>query len=284
MVVSDDELKRMKAPVLHVWFTDDNTKEHREKLVVDRLTGQRRTVKGTKADYEYEVKWEGKPTTFTAWLSLDRLEDMGWGKGLKAVDEKVASRASSFAMPLTASNVEKHLENIGLDREFGTHCRIGQLSGGQKVKVALAAAMWNCPHIVILDEPTNYLDRESLGALSGAVQKFEGGVVIISHNAEFTGTVCPEIWNMTPATDTEPAKLNLDGDLEWTKNAEKEKIEAKQIEEVTDAFGNTVKVKAPKGKKTLSRQEKKKLERKRAAQKAAGEYYEGCNGSGSEDD
>jgi elongation factor 3 len=282
MQVSDEELKLMKTAVQHIWFTDDGTKEHREKLVVDRLTGQRRTVKGTKQDYEYEVKWDGKPTTFTAWLTQEKLEEMGWGKGLKAVDEKVASRASSFAMPLTASNVERHLECIGLDREFGTHCRIASLSGGQKVKVALAAAMWNCPHLVILDEPTNYLDRESLGALAGAVKTFEGGVVIISHNAEFTGQVCPEIWNMSPATDTEPAKLNLDGDLEWTKNAEKEKIEVKQMEDMTDAAGNTIKAVKAKTKRTMSRQEKKKLERKRAAQKASGEYYEGINGTDDE--
>lgn len=283
MQVSDEELKKMKQPILHVWVTDD-TKEHREKLVIDKLTGQRRTVKGTKDDYEYEIKWEGKPQTFTAWQSREKLEGMGWEKAIKAVDEKVASRASSFAMPLTASNVEKHLVNTGLEREFATHVRLGALSGGQKVKVALAAAMWNCPHIVILDEPTNYLDREALGALAEAIKTFEGGVVIISHNAEFTGAVCPEIWNMTPATDTEPAKLNLEGDLEWTKNAEKEKIEVKQIDEVTDAFGNTVKVKAKKTKKGMSRQEKKKLERKRAAQKAAGEYYEGINGTDDEDE
>lgn len=282
MQVSDEEMKLMKEPVLHVWFTDEGTKEHRQKLVVDKLSGQRRTVKGTKQDYEYEVKWEGKPSTFTAFLAQEKLEKMGWSKGLKAVDEKVASRASSYAMPLTASNVEKHLENIGLDREFGTHCRISSLSGGQKVKVALAASMWACPHIVILDEPTNYLDRESLGALVGAIKIFEGGVVIISHNAEFTGQVCPEIWNLEPATDTEPAKLNLAGDLDWTKNAEKEKIEVKQMEEMTDAFGNTVKVAKAKQKKGMSRQEKKKLDRKRAAQKAAGEYYEGINGTDDE--
>lgn len=118
-------------------------------------------------------------------------------------------------------------------------------------------------------------------ALTYAIKDFDGGVVIISHNSEFTGEVCPEVWNLTPATDTEPAKLNLEGDLDWTKNAEKEKIEVKQITETTDAFGNTVKVKAPK-KKKMSRQEKKKLERKRAAQKAAGEYYEGINGTDSE--
>jgi elongation factor 3 len=76
--------------------------------------------------------------------------------------------------------------------------------------------MWNQPHILILDEPTNYLDRESLGALAGtvffhcteshtlithitflgAITEFEGGVVIISHNNEFVSTLCPEEWVM----------------------------------------------------------------------------------------
>lgn len=283
MQVSDAELKLMKVPIDYKWMTEDE-KEHRAKLIVEKLTGQRRLQRGTKSDYEYEVKWEGKPSTFTAWISLDALEERGWTKSCKAVDEKVASRASAFAMPLTSSNVEKHLENIGLDREFGTHFRLGSLSGGQKVKVALAAAMWNCPHIVILDEPTNYLDRESLGALTGAIQEFGGGVVIISHNSEFTGAVCPEVWNLTPATETEPAKLNLEGDLDWTKNAEKEKIEVKQMDEMTDAFGNTVKVSKKRSKKKMSRQEKKKLDRRRAAQKASGEYFPGCNGTDSEED
>ena len=83
--------------------------------------------------------------------------------------------------------------------------------------VVLAAAMWNQPHILILDEPTNSLDRESLGALAGigdswtgleyyflgstiyhtgAISEFEGGVVIISHNNEFVSTLCPEEWVM----------------------------------------------------------------------------------------
>ena len=87
---------------------------------------------------------------------------------LKFVDDAIAMRATQYARPLNAVNVEKHLEDIGLEREFGTHMRIGALSGGQKVKVVLAAALWNCPHMLILDEPTNYLDRDSLAALAGA--------------------------------------------------------------------------------------------------------------------
>ena len=51
------------------------------------------------------------------------------------------------------------------------------------MKVVLAAAMWNCPHLLVLDEPTNYLDRDSLGALAEGIRTFDGGVIMISHNA-----------------------------------------------------------------------------------------------------
>ena len=62
------------------------------------------------------------------------------------------------------------------------------------VSTRAGAAMWMQPHLVILDEPTNYLDRESLGALADAIREFEGGVVIISHNNDFTTALCPETW------------------------------------------------------------------------------------------
>ncbi|KAK1870371.1 hypothetical protein I4F81_012833 [Pyropia yezoensis] len=278
MVVSDEEMKQMKQPVMHVWQNEEKTREFREKLVIDRLTTHRRNEKGSNTEFEYEVIWEKKPQTFTSWLRGDKLRAMGWDKTMKAVDEKVASRAGS-TMALTSSNVEKHLENVGLDREFGTHCRIGALSGGQKVKVVLAAAMWNQPHIVILDEPTNYLDRDSLGALAGAIKEFDGGVVIISHNSEFTSAVCPETWVLSPATETEPAKLDLQGDAEWMKEAMSQTVDFKIVEEIQDGQGNTIKVAAPKSTKKLSRKQIKARERKRAAQKACGEYYPGCNGT-----
>ena len=50
-------------------------------------------------------------------------------------------------------------------------------------QVVIAAAMWNNPHILILDEPTNYLDRDSLGALATAIKEYGGGVIMISHSS-----------------------------------------------------------------------------------------------------
>ncbi len=49
--------------------------------------------------------------------------------------------------------------------------------------MVLGAAMWNAPHMLVLDEPTNYLDRESLGALAAAIKEYGGGVVMISHHS-----------------------------------------------------------------------------------------------------
>lgn len=107
---------------------------------------------------------------------------MGFTKMVNEIDSKEAARLGLQTRPLTTAVIQKHLEDVGIEPEFGTHSRMRGLSGGQKVKVVLAAAMWNNPHILVLDEPTNYLDRESLGALAGAIRNYGGGCLMISHN------------------------------------------------------------------------------------------------------
>jgi ABC-type methionine transport system ATPase subunit len=69
-------------------------------------------------------------------------------------------QAGLMAKPLTALNVQKHLEDFGLEPEFSTHSLMRGLSGGQKVKVVLGAAMWNNPHILVSlgEETTCFAD------------------------------------------------------------------------------------------------------------------------------
>ena len=50
----------------------------------------------------------------------------------------------------------------------------------------LGTATWRGPHVICLDEPTNYLDCESLAALVKALKEFEGGVLVITHNHNFS--------------------------------------------------------------------------------------------------
>jgi len=238
----------------------------KQKLVVEKLSGTRREVKKEK---EYEVKWLNKELDWNSYVKAETLEKYGFEKHMKKVDESIAASAGMYKRPLTQVNVEKHLEDVGLDKEFGTHHRIKALSGGQKVKVVLAAAMWNQPHILILDEPTNYLDRESLGALAGAIREYEGGVVMITHNNQFCSALCPETWVMEKNMETGIARLNCQGDAAWMENVMKEKVEFKMVEETIDALGNTVKVKAPA--KKLNNREAKKAAKMKAARKKRGE-------------
>lgn len=90
--------------------------------------------------------------------------------------------------------MEQHLAKFGVDPESASHTQLAQLSGGMKVKVVLAAAMWQNPHVLKLDELTNYLDRDDLGALVLAIKDYEGGVLIISNNKEFCDGVATEKW------------------------------------------------------------------------------------------
>ena len=226
-----------------------------EKKVLEALRSRRKT----KRSYEYECKWLNKGEDHNTWLSREKLEEMGWAKMVQRLDQQEALRAGLAARPLTTKFVEKQLGDMGLEAEFATHSRIRGLSGGQKVKVVIAGCMWNNPHILVMDEPTNYLDRDSLGALAGAIRKYGGGVVLISHNREFTNNICPERWVV------ENGRLTREGEV-----AADEKIDqdgGKGPDVVMDSLGNEIKVKKE---KVLTAREKKKLEKKKAARRAQG--------------
>merc|ERR1711892_1423868 len=248
-----DAEKKLQTTPFEIQFVDEASgKIQKVKKVVAELIGGRKMNKSK--EYEYEIKYAGSTVDSGEYLPAKTLKKMGWDKAMKAVDMKIAQRAGLYVRPLSTKNVEQHLEDCGLSREFGTHYRMSALSGGQKVKVVLAASMWNQPHILILDEPTNYLDRESLGALAGAIQTFDGGVVIISHNNEFCSKLCPETWVM------DSGHLETKGDAEWMLNQDTKIDAQQQITEVTDASGNVSKVKQ--AKKKLSKKEEKNLVKK----------------------
>jgi elongation factor 3 len=228
-----------------------------EKLKVEKLIARRKLKK----DYEYEVQWAGKGPEKNTWITRDDLCDMGLERMVQDLDAKEAARAGLMLRPLTKANVEKHLGALGLEAEFATHAHMRGLSGGQKVKVVLAACTWNQPHIIVLDEPTNYLDRDSLGALAAALKDFGGGLVVISHHNEFVSHLCTEKWMVGGGV------VEITGAPQVGRG---EKLEAKlQADEVVDAFGNTIKVKGPK--KKLSRKEQKAKAKERAARKERGE-------------
>lgn len=144
---------------------------------------------------EYEVHKKNTREKDNKYFSRDELLSMGFEHLIKQTDEKIASKEAGLDLrPVTTSEIQKHLDGFGLPQEFATYGKVRGLSGGQKVKLVLASAFWTVPHLVVLDEPTNFLDREALGALSSALNNWGGAVLMISHNKEFYSSVCREEW------------------------------------------------------------------------------------------
>merc|ERR1711937_99310 len=164
----------------------------------------------------------------------------------------------------TQQTVEEHLAAIGLEPEMASHTKLSQLSDGEKVKAVLGACMWMSPHIIVFDEPTNSMSWDSLVALVAAIKDFEGGVVIISHNQAFVDEVCSEIWLMQKDPVSGIAHLSITGGS----TDMKEMFEAKKEETYIDGFGNEVAIKQT---KKATKQDLKKLQKKIAAMRKAGE-------------
>ena len=263
MKLSDEEEQILRQPVEYS-FKTDNGQIKKENRVIEKVTGQRREMEGRKKEYEYEVKWKDRSIESNSWLSSEKLTGYSklYEKVIRLIDQKISNKENIASRPLTTQNVEKHLGDTGLESEYASHYRIGALSGGQKVKVVLAAAMWDQPHILILDEPTNYLDRDSLGALAEAIDHYEGGIIMITHNDAFCRQLCPERWVL------ERGELNTEGDIEWMEKAAKQEIGFEQVEEMVDATGNEIKIKR---KKNLNSKEKKKKMKQIKQKIAAGD-------------
>jgi elongation factor 3 len=252
IIMSEEEIKAVRA----------KAKEEKSGIVEEikgRRTGKR--------EFEYEVIWEGDGRE-DSWMLRTELLKMGYKKMLDEKDEQIAMESMLGQRKLTTGEIQRHFDGFGLEPAFAQHTRMGALSGGQKVKVVLGAGLWNLPHIVILDEPTNFLDRDSLGALASAIKEFKGGLFMISHNAEFYEALCPEKWIL------ESGRLTVMG-AEWMEEVEKARKKAEKLakrslnldkhnsEETKDALGNTIAPTASQEPRELSRAERKKLMKQR---------------------
>lgn len=102
----------------------------------------------------------------------------------------------------------RNLGAFGIGGPLGLQT-IGTLSGGQKSRVVFALMNMQNPHILILDEPTNHLDMDSIDALVAAIKKFQGGVVVVSHDQKFVKACCNEIW-----TCSSGVVRRFDGEIE----------------------------------------------------------------------
>src|SRR5437879_1351051 len=120
----------------------------------------------------------------------------------------------------------------GLDIPEEVHERkMGELQGGQKVRVLLAQALFGHPQALLLDEPTNHLDLDSIHWLQDFLNHYEGSLIVISHDRHFLNSVCTHIADIDYETiitytggydDMVVAKTQVRSQIE-SQNAQREK-------------------------------------------------------------
>jgi ATPase subunit of ABC transporter with duplicated ATPase domains len=133
----------------------------------------------------------------------------------------------------------------GLDIPDDLHERtMGQLQGGQKVRVLLAQALFGHPQALLLDEPTNHLDLDSIHWLRELLVRYEGTLIVISHDRHFLNAVCTHTADIDYQTiityaggydDMVVAKTQIRSQIE-TDNAQREKKIA-QLNDFIARFG-----------------------------------------------
>jgi ATPase subunit of ABC transporter with duplicated ATPase domains len=120
----------------------------------------------------------------------------------------------------------------GLDIAESLHERpMGEIQGGQKVRVLLAQALFGAPQALLLDEPTNHLDLESIHWLREFLVRYDGTLIVISHDRHFLNSVCTHVADIDYQTiitytggydEMVVAKTQIRGQVE-SQNAQREK-------------------------------------------------------------
>ena len=105
--------------------------------------------------------------------------------GYYTIDAKISEYANGLG-----------LNEIGLDRD------VAELSGGQRAKVLLAKVLLEKPMILILDEPTNFLDENHIRWLTNFLQNYENAFILVSHDVPFMNSVINVVYHVENAVMT----------------------------------------------------------------------------------
>lgn len=262
-----EDLEEMMKGSRQLTDADKEKMKNGEVVVVEgvkRIIEDIVSRKKLKNSFQYEISFKNYSSADNQWLSRDELISRGFEKKVMAVDSKVAQELG-MNRPLVKKEIESHFALLGLEPEFTSHSHMRGLSGGQKVKVVLAAATWRRPHVIVLDEPTNFLDRESLAALIASLKDFQGGVAFITHSLELAESAATERWKMADGTLEASGANWVEGQGSGPRIDQKNEEEEDQF----DAMGN--KIVAAKKKKKESASDKRKAKKDRMARRKRGE-------------
>merc|ERR1711992_157893 len=138
-------------------------------------------------------------------LKLGRF-DQHSGEHLTADESPAEYLMRLFNLPV--EKARKALGSFGLQSHAHT-VMMKDLFGGQKARGALAELTLSAPDVVILDEPTNNLDIESIDALAEALNDYQGRVIIVSHDERLIRDTNCQLWVIEDQTTNE-----IEGDFD----------------------------------------------------------------------
>jgi ATPase subunit of ABC transporter with duplicated ATPase domains len=126
--------------------------------------------------------------------SVETIEEYAHMTVVEYADKYFRSgKACSSIIQNAGGNIRQFLGGFGLGGKHALR-HIGSLSGGERMRLRLAQVLSEQPHLLVLDEPSNFLDMETLDALSAALNVYQGSVLIVSHNQAFLSGFCKDLW------------------------------------------------------------------------------------------
>jgi ATP-binding cassette subfamily F protein 3 len=127
--------------------------------------------------------------------SVEELDQFGDETVMEYAEKRLMSGVASVSIVTkkASGNVRHYLGAFGLGGKHALQ-KIGQLSGGERMRLCFATCLVEEPHLLLLDESTNHVDLETLESMSVALNKYEGSVLMVSHNQAFLRGFCQELW------------------------------------------------------------------------------------------
>lgn len=133
----------------------------------------------------------------------DRMSDCGDEEMAKLMEDasELQELLDHSGFYILDARIEEYANGLGLG-EIGLDTDVGDLSGGQRTKVLLTKLLLENPMILILDEPTNFLDENHIAWLTGYLQRYENAFILVSHDIPFLNRVVNVIYHVENAVLT----------------------------------------------------------------------------------
>lgn len=166
------------------------------------------------------------------------------------------------------SRIEEYANGLGLG-DIGLDKDVSDLSGGQRTKVLLTKLLLQNPMILILDEPTNYLDENHIAWLRGFLQNYENAFILVSHDIPFLNSVVNVIYHVEDAVLTR-YKGNYDDftNMYQLKKRQLEQAYEKQQKEIAQLEDFVARNKARVATTNMAKSRQKKLDKMEVIQLA----------------